>query len=154
VPSSPACARTLSLSARWDPPSGAVPLARTCARCPISLFQPGPTYRRCPLARARSPAGPWAPPVSLVLPNRPRAQPRARRLLRTHDARQGCTRPTLAISSDPHPTPSPSFLIRALVELQHSPRTARTLETRRRRPPWSRARSAVAVEPSPCPLPR
>jgi hypothetical protein len=61
---------------------------------------------------------------------------------------------TPAISSSPHPTRSPSSLIRALVEPQHLPCTARELEELRRHPPWSRTCSTAAVESPPCLLPQ
>jgi hypothetical protein len=141
----PDCPRAsaLFLCARWDTPVGAVPLAPAHARCHISLCQLGPACQCCSLARAPSPSVMWAPPVSFVIPNRPRAH----HGLRAHDARRGRTRPTSTISSAPHP--------HFLSLLPHSrTRRAPALTSHRAHNREAPLPSAVVVEPLPCLLPR
>jgi hypothetical protein len=159
---------------------GPVPRARAHAHPPLDRRAPLVNAKPCPripapslplsggavlstpfsLARAsRSLSTQWAP---LFSADRPFAHPLS--LARgpypsepspNHPARMTRAYATTpAISSSPHPTRSPSSLIRALAEPQHLPCTAREPEELRRHPPWSRTCSAAAVESPPCLLPQ
>jgi hypothetical protein len=124
---SPVGPAALSLSTRWGLPVDAIPLAHVRALCPISLCQPGPACRRCPLTRAPSPAGPWALHVNLVPPTVRVHDLRARCGLRAHDAREAAPappRPFLAACT-PLPLPLPHS---DLVQSSRTHPTPRALE--------------------------